>query len=71
MVKGFKKGGRFRPTGNKGKSNRKKTVGVEIVSVTLRPDTINKIKKKQIGLIKKKESNPSFSKALNQLVDQA
>lgn len=71
MVKGFRKGGKFRPTGNKGKSKKQKTVGVEIVSVTLRPDTINKIKNRQVKLIKKKESNPSFSKALNQLVDQA
>jgi len=71
MVKGFKKGGKFRPTGKNRKSKKKKTVTVEIVSVTLRPDTINKIKNRQVKLIKKKATNPSFSKALNQLVDQA
>lgn len=71
MVIGFKKGGRFRPTGKKGKSKKRKTIGVEIVSVTLTPQTINKVKNRQVKLIKKKESNPSFSKAINQLVDQA
>ena len=54
MFKGFKKGGKFRPT-IRGKSKRKKSIGVEIVSVTLTPQTINKVKNRQVKLIKKKE----------------
>lgn len=72
MVKGFKdSNGKFRPTRKKGKSGKKKNVNVEIVSVTLTPNTIKKVKKKQISNINKGESNPSFSKAINQLVDQS
>jgi len=68
MAKGFKDDkGRFRLTGKrKGKSKKKKSINVEIVSVTLTPQTINKVKNRQVKLIKKKESNPSFSKAINQ-----
>ncbi|MCP6727242.1 MAG: hypothetical protein KJI69_04400 [Patescibacteria group bacterium] len=73
MVKGFRDAtGRFRPTGkNKGKSKRRKSLGVEIVSVTLEPKTINKVKQRQVKNIKKGTPNPSFSQAINQLVDQA
>lgn len=71
MVRGFTKGGKFRPTGKKGKSNRRKSIGVEIVSVTLEPKIRNKIKSKQVENIKKGKSNPSFSGALNELVDKA
>lgn len=71
MVTGFKKGGKFRPTGKKTKSKKEKNLNVEIVSVTLTPNTIKKVRKRQVKNINKGESSPSFSKAINQLVDQA
>lgn len=72
MVRGFTDArGRFRPTKGKGKSKRRKSLGVEIVSVTLEPKIINKVKSRQVKNIKKGKSNPSFSGALNELVDQA
>lgn len=72
MAKGFRDGkGKFRPTGKKRKSKKEKNVNVEIVSVTLTPNTIKKVRKRQVKNINKGESNPSFSKAINQLVDQA
>jgi len=72
MVKGFTDGsGKFRPFRGKGKSKKRKSLNVEIVSVTLEPKNINKIKNRQVKNIKKGRPNPSFSNALNQLVDQA
>lgn len=72
MVRGFKDAtGRFIPLRGKGKSKKRKSLNVEIVSVTLEPKTINKVKQRQVKNIKKGTPNPSFSQAINQLVDQA
>ena len=75
-MKGFKdKSGKFRPTTNKNGVRMKRdksthTTGVKVKSVSLKPNTIQKVNKQIIKDLNKGKS-ANFSGALNEVVEKA